>query len=98
MEAESCQRGHGQAKASSGAAQVGSEVHPGGDTVLRKDPINGVSERSVLMYSSLFSKVPDVVCSMTETRRAGAHLGETSREYRLVPLCSQCVIDFPYVP
>lgn len=78
--------------------KVGSEVRPGGDTVLREDPTNGVSERSDLMSSSLFSEVPGVVCSVTETRRAGAHLGETSREYRLVPLCSQCVIDFPYVP
>lgn len=49
------------------------------------------------MYSSLFSYLSDVVCLITETKRVGAHLHETGREYRLTPLCSQRVIDFHYV-
>lgn len=35
--------------------KVSSGVHPGGDTVLVKDTIDGRRERFVLMYNSLFS-------------------------------------------
>lgn len=37
------------------AEKVRSGVRPGEGTVLIRDPINGVGERFVLMYSSLFS-------------------------------------------
>lgn len=35
--------------------KVSSGVHPGGDSVLVKDTINGRRERFVLMYNGLFS-------------------------------------------